>query len=118
MPLNPTAPAVDLHGPLGEALSGRSCAHLAILLRSLDEVPAAQASFYAVGARRNGWLLHHGLPGRADEERAALTAAGLDVAGLEAEGRMLIEEWSIAEPPETWAQRWTAVAQRAIARGF
>ena len=108
----------DLSGPLVQALSGRSCAHLAILLRSLDEVPEAQAAFYAVGARRNGWLLHHALPGRAAEERAALTAAGLDIAALEAEGRMLIDEWAISEPPETWAQRWVAVAQRAIARGF
>jgi DNA-binding CsgD family transcriptional regulator len=113
-----TVPAVDLKIPLGQALSGRSCAHLAILLRSLDEVAAAQASFYAVGARRNGWLLHHALPGNADEDRAALTAAGLDVAGLEREGRMLVDEWSVAEPPETWAQRWVAVAQRAIARGY
>jgi DNA-binding CsgD family transcriptional regulator len=109
---------VDLRAPLGEALSGRSCAHLAILLRSLDEVPAAQASFYAVGIRRNGWVLHHTLPGRADEERAALTAAGLDVERLEAEGRMLVEEWAVSEPPESWAQRFVAVAQKALARGF
>ena len=113
-----TRSQADLSGPLGDALRGRSCAHLAILLRSLDEVPAAQASFYAVGARRNGWLLHHALPGRADEERAALTAAGLDVARLEAAGQMLVDEWAVTEPPETWAQRWVAVAQRAIARGF
>ena len=109
---------VDLRAPLGEALSGRSCAHLAILLRSLDEVPAAQASFYGVGIRRNGWVLHHTLPGRAGEERAALTAAGLDVAALEAEGRMLVEEWAVSEPPETWAQRFVAVAQKALARGY
>ncbi len=109
---------VDLRAPLGEALSGRSCAHLAILLRSLDEVPAAQASFYAVGIRRNGWVLHHALPGRADEERAALTAAGLDVESLEREGRMLVEEWAVSEPPESWAQRFVAVAQKALARGF
>lgn len=113
-----TAPHVDLAAPLRDALSGRSCAHLAILLRSLDEVPAAQASFYSVGIRRNGWVLHHALPGRADEERAALTAGGLDVPGLEASGRMLVEEWAISEPPESWAQRWMAVAQRALARGF
>jgi DNA-binding CsgD family transcriptional regulator len=109
---------VDLSAPLGEALSGRSCAHLAILLRSLDEVPAAQASFYAVGIRRNGWVLHHTLPGRADEERAALTAAGLDVERLEREGRLLVEEWAVTEPPESWAQRFVAVAQKALARGF
>jgi DNA-binding CsgD family transcriptional regulator len=109
---------LDLRAPLGEALSGRSCAHLAILLRSLDEVPAAQASFYAVGIRRNGWVLHHALPGRADAERAALTAAGLDVETLEREGRMLVEEWAVSEPPATWAQRFVAVAQRALARGY
>jgi DNA-binding CsgD family transcriptional regulator len=114
----PTARGVDLRAPLGEALSGRSCAHLAILLRSLDEVPAAQASFYAVGVRRNGWVLHHALPGRAGEDREALSAAGLDVATLEREGRMLVEEWAVEEPPESWAQRFVAVAQKALARGF
>jgi DNA-binding CsgD family transcriptional regulator len=113
-----TERGVDLRAPLGEALSGRSCAHLAILLRSLDEVPAAQASFYAVGVRRNGWVLHHTLPGRADDERAALTAAGLDVETLEREGRMLVEEWAVSEPPESWAQRFVAVAQKALTRGF
>ena len=61
------------------------------LTSRLDEVPTAQASFYEVGIRRNGWVLHHSLPGRADEERAALTAAGLDVEGLERAGRMLVE---------------------------
>ena len=113
-----TEGGVDLAAPLGEALSGRSCSHLAILLRSLDEVPAAQASFYEVGIRRNGWVLHHSLPGRADEERAALTAAGLDVEALERGGRMLVEEWAVTEPPEMWAQRWVAVAQKALARGY
>jgi DNA-binding CsgD family transcriptional regulator len=113
-----TAARLELSGPLHEALSGRSCAHLACLLRSTDEVPAAQASFYAVGVRRNGWVLHLALPGRVEEDRAALTAAGLDVADLEAKGQMRVEEWQVEQPPDMWAQRYVAVAQRAIAGGF
>src|SRR6201999_2077026 len=72
-----------------------SCPHLAMLLAHRSEVAPTLASFYALGAKRNGWLFHRSLPGAADADRAALSAAGLDVAGLEAEGRMGFSEISL-----------------------
>ena len=37
------------------------CPHLAMLLRSMQEVHIAQASFYGLGLRRNGWILHRSI---------------------------------------------------------
>ena len=55
-----------------------ACPHVAMLLSSPEEVAPTLASFYALGAKRNGWLCHRSLAGRADCDRAALIAAGLD----------------------------------------
>lgn len=107
---------------VGAALDGDVgtgfCPHLAILVPSAGEVIPALASFYGLGARRNGLLFHRALPGQADADRAALTAAGLDVAALEAGERLVVAE----PPPETdaerWARRWVPVLEGALARGF
>jgi hypothetical protein len=104
--------------PLGEQLQTRRCPHLAILLRSPEEVHPAQASFYALGLRRNGFVVHRALPGQGDAERVALRAAGLDVDMFEDSGRFIVDESAITEPPETWAQRWTVTADEAVERGF
>jgi DNA-binding CsgD family transcriptional regulator len=103
---------------LDDLLGVRSCPHLAMLLRTADEVYAAQASFYALGVRRNGWVLHRAIPGRLDKDRAGLMAAGLDVDALEREGKMVLDETPVMEPPEDWAQRWVAIALDALTRGF
>jgi DNA-binding CsgD family transcriptional regulator len=103
---------------LTEALGVRHCPHLAMLLRSRREVHDAQASFYDLGVRRNGWVLHRAIPGRLEQDRAGLRAAGLDVEALERDGQMVIDETPIGEPPETWAYRWVAVAEEALDRGF
>jgi hypothetical protein len=63
-----------------------------MLLSSPAEVAPTLASFYALGAKRNGWLFHRSIKGDADKDRASLAAAGLDVAQLEAEGRMVFSE--------------------------
>jgi DNA-binding CsgD family transcriptional regulator len=89
-----------------------------MLLRSAREVYAAQAAFYGLAVRRNGWILHRSIPGRLEQDREGLRRAGLDVDGLEREGRMVIDEAPIHEPPESWAQRWVAVAEQALRRGF
>ena len=78
----------------------------------------ALASFYGLGARRNGWLFHRSLPGRADADRAALAAAGLDVATLEAADRLVVAEPPLETEPDTWALRWVPMLERALARGF
>jgi len=104
--------------PLDDVLAARKCPHLAMLLRSPQEVYAAQASFYALAIRRNGWVLHRAIPGRLEQDREGLRAAGLDVDALERDGRMVIDETAIHEPPESWAHRWVAVAEQALRRGF
>jgi DNA-binding CsgD family transcriptional regulator len=107
---------VDL--PLEDLLEGRQCPHLAMLLRDPHEIYAAQASFYALGVRRNGWILHRSIPGRLDADRRGLTAAGLDVGALERDGLIAIAESTTSEPPDAWAHRWGAVADEALHRGF
>ena len=89
-----------------------------MLLRSVQEVYLAQASFYGLGLRRNGWILHRSIPGRLEKDREGLRSAGLDVDALVREGRMVIDETPIDEAPEDWAHRWAAVAEAALLRGF
>jgi DNA-binding CsgD family transcriptional regulator len=103
---------------LDEAVGARKCPHLAMLLQSMQEVHVAQASFYALGLRRNGWILHRSVPGRLQRDREGLRRAGLDVDGLVREGRMVIDETPIDEAPEHWAHRWAAVAEGALLQGF
>jgi MEDS: MEthanogen/methylotroph, DcmR Sensory domain len=98
-------------------VEAESCPHLAVLLRGLDELPGVLASFFALGARRGGWLAHRALPGDADRERTLLTAAGLDVAGLESEGRMVIVEMDFDVPVEESARPWLKELDDALARG-
>jgi len=111
------APELDLERPLAPALEG-GCPHMAILLESMDDYARALASFYALGLRRGGWLFHRSLPGQAEADRDALTAAGLEVAQLEREGRFELCELPVTDPPETWAQPWVPVVDRQLERGF
>jgi hypothetical protein len=107
---------------VGAALDGDVgtgwCPHLAILVPSAELVIPALASFYGLGARRNGLLFHRALPGRGDADRAGLTAAGLDVAALEADGRLVVAEPPQETDPARWAQPWVPVVEDALARGF
>ena len=61
---------------VGPRLDGGSCPHMAVVLRSGRELPAVLVSFYALGARRGGWVVHHALPGQCDRDRERLTAGG------------------------------------------
>ena len=83
---------------LAEHLEADACPHLAVFLRSAAGLPGVLASFYQLGVRRGGWLAHRSLPGEADRDRAMLTGAGLDVDGLEADGRMVVVEMDFATP--------------------
>jgi DNA-binding CsgD family transcriptional regulator len=103
---------------LEQVLRARECPHLAMLLRSPREVYVAQASFYGLAVRRNGWVLHRAIPGREERDREGLRDAGLDVDTLERDGRMVIAEAPIEQSPEEWAQRWVAVADHALRSGF
>ena len=103
-------------GALASALEGFACTHLAVLLRSEEEFAPVVASFYSLGLARGGWLVHRGLEPARDRE--ALTAAGLDVAGLEAERRLAIEPVRLDEPPEQLPRRLDAPFDDALGRGL
>ena len=108
----------DLVAALGPAFTRHACPHLAVLLRRLDELPAMLASFYALGVRREAWIVHHCLPGATDADRRALTAEGLPVADLEARQSMIVHELDPAEQPPETAARFEAALEEALARGL
>jgi hypothetical protein len=89
-----------------------------MLLASREEVAPTLASFYALGAKRNGWLFHRTLAGHADADRADLTAAGLPVERLEAEGRMVISEIELGITVHDYVHAWEPQMEAALARGF
>jgi hypothetical protein len=103
---------------LESAIPGAACPHVAVLLSTRAEVAPTLASFYALGAKRNGWLFHRSLAGHADEDRASLTAAGLDVAQLEADGRMVFSEIELNISVEDYVHAWEPEFEAALARGF
>jgi len=87
-----------------------------MLLSTLEEVAPTLASFYALGAKRNGWLVHRTLDAASD--RAALTAAGLDVAALEAADRMVFDEISLDISVEDYVHAWEPQLEAALAHGY
>jgi hypothetical protein len=87
-----------------------------MILSSQAEVWPMLASFYALGAKRNGWLFHRTVD--ADADRAALTDAGLDVAALEAEGRMVFDVISLDITVEEYVHGWEPQLDAALAGGF
>jgi hypothetical protein len=89
-----------------------------MLLNRREEVAPTLASFYALGAKRNGWLFHRSLEGRADHDRGELAAAGLDVTRLEADGRMVFSEISLGITVEDYVHAWEPEMEAALARGF
>jgi hypothetical protein len=105
-----------LSGALSPALDSGTCPHLAVLLRSEDEFAPVLSSFYSLGAKRGGWLVHRGV--EPDRDREALTGAGLDVSGLEAEQRLTLEQIKPTEPPEQLPRRLDAGFDEAEKRGL
>ena len=103
---------------LEEHLRAEACPHLAIFLRDMDELPGVLVSFYSLGLRRGGWLAHRALPGDADRERDVLTEAGLEVAELETEGRMVMVEIDYEAPAAGSAEPWRQALGDALERGF
>jgi hypothetical protein len=104
--------------PLSASLDRGLCPHLAILLRTPGELFPALASFYALGAKRGGLLVHRSLPGEAATDRDSLAWAGLAVDDLEGSGRLAIVEFDPAEPPESSPLPWAARLTVALAEGF
>ncbi len=109
---------MNLEPALHDVIDAGWCPHLAMLLQRREEVAPTLASFYGLGAQRNGWLFHRSRIDGADADRRGLTAAGLDVAALEAEGRMAFGEIRPDVTPDEWVQSWEPELERALARGF
>ncbi len=109
---------IDFDQPTADAFGSAGCPHMAILLDSKDDVAPALASFYSLGLRRNGWLLHRSLPGRSDDDRQALAASGLDVEALERAGRLEVCEPALGGSPEDFAAPLIPVVDRELGRGF
>jgi hypothetical protein len=103
---------------LDRAFPGGTCPHVAMLLSRPEEVAPTLASFYALGAKRNGWLFHRSIAGNADADRAALIKAGLDVEALEAAGRMVFAEIELSIGVEDYVHAWEPEMEAALARGF
>ena len=101
---------------LAPEVDGGACPHFAVLLRSAEEFAPIVASFYSLGAKRRGWLVHRGV--RPDDDRQALAGAGLDVAGLEAERQFAIERLRLDEPPEDLPRRVAPAFDEALDRGL
>ena len=101
------ADAVELHG----------CPHLAVLLQTSDELLPVLAAFYRLGHVRNGWLVHRAPPGEHAAHRHAFEAAGLPVAELEAERRMVIAPLDPFAPAAPVAEGWSRELDAALARG-
>ena len=105
-----------LSGALDPALDGGACPHVAVLLRSEEDFAPVVASFYTLGAKRGGWLVHRSVEPRRDRE--ALTGAGLDVPALEAERRLALEQIRPSEPPDQLPRRLDAAFDEALTRGL
>jgi hypothetical protein len=102
---------------LARPLDGGACPHLAILLKTADELYPVLASFYALGAKRNGWIAHRSMAGEAQLDRERLTRAGLEVETLESDGRLAVVEFDPDADPEASPQPWQKALDEALGRG-
>lgn len=94
-----------------------SCPHMAVVLRSGRELPAVLVSFYALGARRGGWVVHHALPGECERDRQRLAAGGLEIGDLEGAGSLVLFEFDPAEAPDAAAERFEPLLADALGCG-
>jgi len=76
------------------------------------------ASFYALGAKRRGYLVHRSRQGERPQHREQLSAAGLDVDGLEASAQLEVVEFDPDELPESSIQPWQQVIDRSLSKGY
>jgi MEDS: MEthanogen/methylotroph, DcmR Sensory domain len=103
---------------LERAMQREECEHMAVLLKSVDELPDLLVAFYQLGETRNGWLVHGSLPGHGPSDRAALIRAGLDVERLELEDRFAILELDLSVTPEEFVAPWSVLLDERMSEGF
>ena len=100
------------------ALARGECEHMAALIKSEEELPPLLASFFRLGALRNGWLVFGSLPGEAERDRDRVAAAGLDVAALEARDQLAILELDLSVSPDEWVKPWSSMLDERLGSGF
>jgi hypothetical protein len=76
------------------------------------------ASFLALGAKRQGFLVHRAIQGESAKDRERLTSAGLDVEALEASEQLTIVEIDPDQSPESSTQLWQQVLERSLSGGY
>jgi hypothetical protein len=76
------------------------------------------ASFYALGAKRSGFLAHRAVIGEADFDRERLAAAGLDVETLEASGQLTVAEFDPQVALDDYTRPWQEVLERSLQGGY
>jgi MEDS: MEthanogen/methylotroph, DcmR Sensory domain len=103
---------------LAPTLDGGECPHLAVLLKTADELYPVLASFYALGTKRNGWMAHRSVAGEAELDRERLSGAGLDVEALESDGRLAVVEFDPDEDPDASPEPWQKALEKALGRGL
>lgn len=103
---------------LAPPLEAGSCPHLAVLLKREDDLYPVLASFYALGAKRDGWLAHRSVRGEAGRDRERLAGAGLDVDVLESDERLAVVEFDPDEDPAASPEPWRRALDEALARGL
>jgi len=108
--------AIDLE--LSPSIEDGACPHLAVLLRTESELFPVLASFYALGAKRRGFLVHRSVQGDSPADREQLASAGLDVDGLQASEQLEIVEFDPEESPESSTQPWQQVLERSLSNGY
>ena len=104
--------------PLRDAIDAGWCPHLAMLLRRPDEVAPTLASFYALGAQRNGWLFHRSL-----RAGPAPTGARSPPPGSTWPPSRSSSAWRSARSrstsrPRSGSASWEPELDGALARGF
>jgi len=87
-------------------------------LRTESELFPVLASFYALGAKRRGFLVHRSIPGDSADDRERLAAAGLDVDRLEANEQFEIVELDPDLPPQTSPQPLQRLLDRSVSGGY
>jgi hypothetical protein len=102
----------------GALTAQHRCPHMAALLNTRAELPRVLARFYALGARRNGWLWFGSLPGESGRDREALIEAGLDVGALEARTQLTITELDLTVEPHAFVEPWATRADEALRSGY
>lgn len=107
-----------LEGALTPSLEEGTCPHMAVLLKREEDLVPVLASFYALGAKRDGWLAHRAPRGQAKRDRERLADAGLDVEALEREDRLAVVEFDPEEDPVSSPEPWRLALDDALERGL